>query len=463
MHHSQDCKRNSSHAQVAYRDLYTGDRMTTRRATRRVVVVDNKPLARAIGSRIRNARQAAGLSQRGLAADRYTPSYISALENGLVKPSMAALSYLAQRLGSSINDLIGDPTSADPRAGLRLEADLRLASADWQGALDAYGKLLESSVDDRARAEIARAMTEALSRLQRPAEAIDRASEALALFDRLRQPVDAVQASYWLAAAHYQAENVTEARSIYAGVLEQLRAGLDVSPEFRGRVLVASANAENWSGDPQRAAAYLEEARSLAEEMDDRRRATFLLSLALSYRDSGDLEAAIRTGQRSLALFEAADAHRESVILANTLALTYLRLGSLGKARRYAKQARDLTDLLGANEFLAHIADTEAQIALASQDWPKAIERAAEAVKRGTTDGNQHALVDGLITRARALVGAAQIERAIADYRQAAEHAAAASSRPQQRVALSELGDLLAGQGRHEEAYSLYRELVQLG
>lgn len=437
--------------------------MTAIRSKRRVVVVDNSALALAIGQRIRRRREAAGLSQRQLASDRYTSSYMSALENGRVKPSMAALSYLAERLGCSINDLLGDTATEDPRAGLRLEADLRLASGDWQGALDAYVQLDESSPDIRTSAEVNRAMAEAFSRLQRPAEAIDRASEAVTLFARLERPDDAAQARYWLAAAHYQAENVEEARSIYAGILEQLHAGLALPADFRGRVLVALANAEVWSGDLRSAAAYLEEARSLADQMDDRRRATFLLSLALSYRDSGDLEAAVRTGQRSLALFEVSAARRESVILTNTLALTYLRLGSVEKARRYAKQARSLAEQLNADEFLAHIIDTEAQIALASRDWPMAIERAGEAVERTTTDGNQHALIDGLITRARARTGAGQLDEAMEDYRRAADLAAAAGSRRQRRAALTELGEVLATQGRHEEAFALYREVVQLG
>ena len=50
--------------------------------TRRRVVVDQRELARAIGARIRAARQAAGLTQQELAGDRYTKAYISALELG---------------------------------------------------------------------------------------------------------------------------------------------------------------------------------------------------------------------------------------------------------------------------------------------------------------------------------------------------------------------------------------------
>ena len=60
--------------------------------TRRRIVVDDSALADGIGGRIRQARLAAGLTQQQLAAGRYTKAYISALEKGHAKPSMAAAS-----------------------------------------------------------------------------------------------------------------------------------------------------------------------------------------------------------------------------------------------------------------------------------------------------------------------------------------------------------------------------------
>src|SRR5918999_5510526 len=90
--------------------------------TRRRVVVDDSPLAHAIGTRIRRARTAAGLTQQQLAGERYTKAYISALENGLAKPSMAALNFLAPRLGSTASALLADPNPA----WARVEADLGL-------------------------------------------------------------------------------------------------------------------------------------------------------------------------------------------------------------------------------------------------------------------------------------------------------------------------------------------------
>ena len=69
--------------------------------TRRVIVVDNSHVARRVGERIRQARTRVGLTQAQLAKGRYTAAYISALERGLAKPSMAALTFLSERLPAS--------------------------------------------------------------------------------------------------------------------------------------------------------------------------------------------------------------------------------------------------------------------------------------------------------------------------------------------------------------------------
>src|SRR4051812_9141605 len=89
-------------------------------------------VARAVGERIRTERLRAGLTQQQLADPRYTKAYISALENGLAKPSIAALTFIAGKLGVAPSAFLVD---SEP-AWSRLEADLALASGDWTRAAD---------------------------------------------------------------------------------------------------------------------------------------------------------------------------------------------------------------------------------------------------------------------------------------------------------------------------------------
>src|SRR2546423_3572564 len=84
-------------------------------------------LAHRIGERIRQARHRAGLTQQQLAGDRYTKAYISALETGQAKPSMAALNFIAGRLALPASHFVSDGASHWDR----LAADVLLASGRW--------------------------------------------------------------------------------------------------------------------------------------------------------------------------------------------------------------------------------------------------------------------------------------------------------------------------------------------
>ena len=103
----------------SHREGYTSATMT---GTRTRIVVDDSVLAARIGGRIRAARLAAGLTQQQLAAGRYTKAYISALEKGHAKPSMAALDFIAGRLGMPASRFLSEDTRWS-----RIEADLLLA------------------------------------------------------------------------------------------------------------------------------------------------------------------------------------------------------------------------------------------------------------------------------------------------------------------------------------------------
>ena len=252
-------------------------------------------LARRVGERIRVARRHAGMTQAQLAGDRYTKAYISALETGITRPSMVALNYVADRLGLPASHFLGDthPTWT------RLEVDMRLAAGDWS----ARGRRLRAvarigDLGDVARAEVLRGLAEAEARRDHGREAIAAASEAARLFAGLGRRSDEALARYWLAYGTYLTDNEADARSQLQALLAQVRDGLRVEPEFEMRVLTALAAVESRVGAHERSLAYLEEARGLSDDLDDRRRATFLFNLAISYRETGDVEAAIRVGQQ---------------------------------------------------------------------------------------------------------------------------------------------------------------------
>jgi transcriptional regulator with XRE-family HTH domain len=66
--------------------------------TRRVVLVDKSKELASVGLRVRRRREKLGLTQQQVAAGRYTPAYISALERGLAAPSFASMLHLSKML-----------------------------------------------------------------------------------------------------------------------------------------------------------------------------------------------------------------------------------------------------------------------------------------------------------------------------------------------------------------------------
>lgn len=425
---------------------------------RRSLATEDRDLARRIGGRLKAARLRAGLTQREVAGERYTKAYVSALENGLIKPSVAALNYLAARLGTTPSHLLEEP---EPR-WTRLEAELRLASAEWQTAADAFDALLEEEQAAPVRGELLLGLAEARYRLGRSADAIRVASEARDLLARAGRLDLARMATYWLAAAHHQSDNPAQARLLLEELLADDRPTAPLDPDLHVRGLIALAMVLTNAGEPKRALLTLEEARGLTADLDDRRRATLLFSLALGYRASGDTEAAIRTGLQGLSLYRAANAASESASVENELALTYLRLGNTTEAARYAALAREHFETLGDAFWLAQVAETEAQIALARGETGDAVARARAAASLARSAKNPAAELAALLTEARGQRRQGESAQAIEALAAAAD---VARSGPPARLreVLTEWSELLAESGDHEGAYALTREALRLG
>jgi len=424
---------------------------TTARATEK-----DRDLARRIGHRIREARHRAGLTQQQLAGDRYTKAYVSALETGIARPSMVALSYLSDRLGLPASHFIDE---AHP-AWTRLEVDMRLAAGDWQAAADGYRALLDDTADDAMRADLLRGVAEASARLDLGKDAIAAASEAVRIYTANGRETDAALARYWLAYGLYQSDNEIDARSVLTALLEQVRGGLSVEPDFEMRLLTSLAAVESRAGQATRALTYLEEARGLAADLDDRRRAAFLFNLAISYREVGDFEAAIRSGTQGMALYRAAGAVFESARIENDLALAYLATGQVVRAQELVTDARRQIEETGDERWMASVVDTEAQIALASGDIDAALRLAGSARDYATRSGNEFAGLMAMLTEARALRRSGRAEEAEAGFAAAATVARASRAPNRLREVLREWADLRAEAGDHRGAYELSSEAL---
>jgi tetratricopeptide (TPR) repeat protein len=369
---------------------------------------------------------------------------------------MAALDFIAGRLGLAPSAFLGRDDRWD-----RVEADLLLASGEWHEASVAFRSLLELARDRGVRAELLTGLAEALCRLELGREALDVASEALDLFRALGRETDALTASYWLAYARFQAGDANGAHALLARVLDD--PAIAASADLRIRALMALGAVATDRGDHAAAAAWLDRARALSDDLDDRRRASLLSMIATSRAAAGDLDGAVRAGVESLALYRSAEARHEAAVIENNLAMAWLQAGDPERARAYASDARRRHEVEGDRSSLAHVADTEARIALAAGDPDAALTLAREAEALAVASENERALSNALVTAARTLDALGRPEEAVTTYQQAVDLLRADGGRPALREALTGLADLLAGQGRHREAFELTREALAAG
>ncbi|HXR27431.1 MAG TPA: helix-turn-helix transcriptional regulator [Candidatus Baltobacteraceae bacterium] len=411
-------------------------------------------------ARLRGARVRAGLTQAELAGDRYTKAHISALEHGLANPSVEALDYLAGKLGTTSANLLG---GLEDGAWPRLEADLTLATGSWPEAVERYRALLDAGASGAARAAALVGLAEALCRLERGREALPVAIAAGEAFEQLGGADGAAEARYWQACAACLMDAAADARTLLLDLLERSRRGVSVGPDLHLRVLIALGATETREGHAERALAYLEEARGVAADLDDRRRATFLHGLAASYRELGDMEAAVATGMRGLALFRASAGAGEVAAMENELALAHLALGHVEQARLYARAAVERAGALDEQRLLAHALETSAQLELADGRPAGALELAGRAQAFARASHNRKAEVSAGLTIGRALRAAGDPGAAAASLEITAQAARRFGRAEQLRDVLAELAELAAQAGDHARAYELSRQALQAG
>src|SRR4051794_26151794 len=104
-----------------------------------------------VGKRLREARLAAGMSQRELAFPGCTAVYICRIERGDRVPSLQVLRGLARRVGVEEDYLATGSRQASEYDQL-LEADVALRLGQFEPAEQLYAAALERSVSSAVRA-----------------------------------------------------------------------------------------------------------------------------------------------------------------------------------------------------------------------------------------------------------------------------------------------------------------------
>lgn len=379
----------------------------------------------ALGSRIRAARLAAGLTQPELGGHDASVAYISRIEKGERRPGPQLLELFAERVGVSAERLVlGD--DADAARAIELELDLaelelaggkvdtalqrieaiqcdpalarvpdgrirtryvRAAAYDALGAPEAIGAY-EALIDDDHLGPFALKAAIALSRVHRERGELDAAVEsaqrglAIASERALDDTEDAVRLSVTLAAALYESGQVDRSAEVCRQAVEH--AERLASPSARAAAYWNTSVIEAEAGNTGAALHLAKKALQLLETVDSVRNVARLrtqLSTIMLRIDPPDLDDARQHLERAAEELERSDASpadraRNDLILARW----HLANGDPDLARDRAQNALDQldeTDLplvrAAAQTLLGQIAWTKKKRADAARHYQSAI------------------------------------------------------------------------------------------
>jgi hypothetical protein len=142
------------------------------------------------------------------------------------------------------------------------------------------------------------------------------------------------------------------------------------------------------------------------------------------------------------------------------MALAHLGAGNIGRAAELAAAARERFTQLGNDRLLAHVLETQAQIAVGRADWSEGLRLSQDSIEIARRTDNLAAQAAAGLTAARCHAALGDAGAAELSFT-AATKAARQLKRPAVlRRVLTEWADQLAAQGDHERAFALSREAL---
>lgn len=282
-----------------------------------------------VGRRLREARTAAGLSQRGLAFPGCTAVYISRIESGGRVPSLQVLRELGSRLGVSADWLATGTEAPGLAADPLVDAEVALRFSEPERARAILERLLADEADPHRRARALAGLGQAAFAAGEHTAAIELFEQALALSPALEDADASVADS--LGRAYAMTSQYEAAIGVFERRLAAAQRRRDALQTVRFAVLLANALSDR--GAFERAERVLGHALGLARDMDDPLvRARLWWSQSRLHALQNDVENAERYARYALDTLQLTEHVRYSGLAHQVLAHIKLDRGEAGEA-----------------------------------------------------------------------------------------------------------------------------------
>jgi tetratricopeptide (TPR) repeat protein len=408
----------------------------------------------AVGRRLKEARLAAGMSQRELSFPGCTAVYICRIERGDRVPSLQVLRELSRRVGVDEGWLATGAASADTDP--LLEADVAFRLDQRELAEHLYTEALETAPTRAVRGRALAGLGQIDFVAGRVEDAIGRLEEAReSLGDSL---VDHPQLAETLGRAYALRNEYELALAVLETALEQARERGDVRAEARFAVLLSNSLIDNGS---------LPEARVLLGktisrmdgEPDALLQARIYWSQSRLHTAEQNSEAAARFARMALAALELTDHAAYAARAHHLLAYIELERGNPEEALELLERGYPLVMRSGEPQsqalFRLEKARALAKLGRSEEAIGLAMEVAGALADRNRTDaGRAYAVA------AEVYANEGDRARALELFELAAEHM---NETPIYHVDVySRMAELLEAEGRKDEALELLKQAVGL-
>jgi tetratricopeptide (TPR) repeat protein len=409
----------------------------------------------ALGARLKEAREQAGLSQRQLAFPGCSAVYISRIERGERVPSLQLVRELAKRLRTSEDYLV---TGTMPEAGdPLLEADVALRLDQLEVAEHLYTRVLERAHDDVTRGRALGGLAQIAFRAGDVEGSIDQLREASRLLGD--HALDHPAVAETLGTAYTMRAEFESAIAVFETALAQARERDDRHEESRFQLLLANTLID--SGNLPHAEEVLGEAIvQAAEATNPVVRARLFWSQSRLHSARNNHTAAARYARKALAAVELTEHTYFAARAHHLLAYIELERGNADEALRLVHEGLPLVKEAGNpfEEALFRLEEARALSRLGRHD--EAIDLAMELVPtlhesdRGDA-GRCYALL------AETYEAKGDTDRALELYDLASEQLAEWGG-TYLRDVYSKMAQLLEREGRTDEALEVLKKALQV-
>ena len=410
-----------------------------------------------LGERIRTTRMELGLTQAQLAGSELSKSFISLIETGRTKPSIATLTLLAARLQKPVGYFLEQDTSLSRKA-LRImlaSAWVGLKRGEYTQAAETFqqARAIAGNHDEAVEAECCIGLASALAGLRQLDLARENVQRGKEMAEARKDPQLLVRVSHVLGLIEYYARNFSIARRHFLEGYRLLRKVGHPDLSLAGHFLLFIGNTYEETGDYEDATRWYNDALSALEPTEDLVRIGMIhVRLGVTYRESGQHDVALAQLARAEHIFELLNSLRLLAQARNSIGITLLDQGKTDEALAQLRSSLTLKETVGDDPGRARTLTEIARALIAKRAFDDA-NRAladAESLAKKVQDATEGARIT--LVRARLYREMGQLSDAVKYYKEAITSFDRLGMAFYLGTACNELGDVLIRQKRRSEA-----------